>query len=109
LVILNAAESRCDALIVLSDVDHVIHIPLPTFTFQRSAGLQNMLVKLLGHARVIRCDDDREGGRATLRGVSWESLLSTLWNDVVRPVLDVLAFSVRDHMSLEFVHPSISE
>ncbi|KAF8547598.1 hypothetical protein OG21DRAFT_1376151, partial [Imleria badia] len=27
---------------------------------------------------------------------SWESLLSTLWNGVVKPVLDALAFSVRD-------------
>ncbi|KAF8552776.1 hypothetical protein OG21DRAFT_1415461, partial [Imleria badia] len=94
-VFLNAAESRCDALIVLADVDHVIHVPLPNFTFQRSAGLQNMLEKLLGHARVTR-SDDRKGDPATLRGVSWESLLSTLWNGVVKPVLDVLAFSVRD-------------
>jgi hypothetical protein len=101
-VILNAAESRCDALIVLADLDHVIHVPLPTFTFQRSTGLQNMLEKLLGHARVIR-SDDRKGDPATLRGVSWESLLSTLWNGVVKPVLDALAFSVRDVISLEFI------
>ncbi|KAG6370011.1 hypothetical protein JVT61DRAFT_9869 [Boletus reticuloceps] len=30
-VILNAAERRCDALIVLADVDHVIHVPLSGF------------------------------------------------------------------------------
>ncbi|KAF8546941.1 hypothetical protein OG21DRAFT_1425842, partial [Imleria badia] len=94
-VILNAAQSRCDALIVLADMDHVIHVPLPNFTFQRSAGLQNMVEKLLGHACVIR-SDDRKGDPATLRGVSWESLLYTLWNGVVKPVLDALAFSVRD-------------
>ncbi|KAF8552793.1 hypothetical protein OG21DRAFT_1415459, partial [Imleria badia] len=94
-VFLNAAEARCDALIVIAEVDHVIQVPLPNFTFERSAGLQNMLEELLGHARAIPCDD-REGGRATLRGVSWESLLSTLWNGVVKPVLDALAFSVRD-------------
>ncbi|KAF8547177.1 hypothetical protein OG21DRAFT_1366082, partial [Imleria badia] len=93
-VILNAAENRCDALIVLAGLDHAIHVPLPAFTFQRSAGLQNMLEKLLGHARVIR-SDDRKGDPATLRGVSWESLLSTLWNGVIKPVLDALAFSVR--------------
>ena len=63
-VILNAAEDRCNALIVLADVDHAIHVPLSTFTFQRSAGLQNMLEKLLGDARVTRCDD-REGKSAT--------------------------------------------
>ena len=94
MVILNAAESRCDALIVLADVDHVIHVPLPTSTSKESAVLQDMLEKLLGHARVIRCDD-REGKRATRDCVSWESLLSILWNVVVKPVLDALAFQVR--------------
>ena len=106
-VILNAAESRCDALIVLADVDHVIHVPLPAFTFQRSAGLQNILEKLLGHTRATRCDD-REGRSATRGCVSWEPFLSTLWNGVVKPVLDALAFSVRHVASLEFVsHLSI--
>ena len=101
-VLLNAAESRCDALIVLADVDRVIHVPLPTFTFQRSTGLQTMLGKLLGHARTIR-SDDRDGKSAALRGVSWESLLSTLWHGVVKPVLDALAFSVRRVIPLEFI------
>jgi tetratricopeptide (TPR) repeat protein len=102
-VILNAAESRCDALIVLADVDHVIHVPLPTFTFRRSAGLQKMLEKLLGHARVICCDD-RDGEPATRGCVSWEPLLSNLWIGVVKPVLDALAFSVRHSIvSLKFI------
>ncbi|KAF8119287.1 CHAT domain-containing protein [Boletus edulis] len=58
-VMLNAAETRCDALIVLADVDHVIH---------RSVGLQNSLGALLGDAR----------GNPTTRGrINWESLLST--------------------------------
>lgn len=62
-VFLNAAETRCDALIMLADVERVLHVPLPNFTFQRSAGLQNMLAKLLGHARVMPSDDsDRKGG-----------------------------------------------
>ncbi|KAF8553245.1 hypothetical protein OG21DRAFT_1464427 [Imleria badia] len=104
-VILNAAQSRCDALIVLAEMDHVIHVPLPTFTFQRSAGLQNMLETLLGHAR----SGDRKGDPAPLRGVSWESLLSTLWNGIVKPVLDALAFSVRhtpDELSRIFWCPT---
>jgi hypothetical protein len=105
MVILNAAESNCDALIILADVDHVIHVPFPTFTFQRSADLQNTLEKLLGNARAIRCDD-REGKRATRGCLSWESVLSTLWNGVVRPVLDALAFSVRHVVSPEFMPDS---
>ena len=33
-IVLNAAESRCDALVVPADLDHVIHDPLPNFPFQ---------------------------------------------------------------------------
>ena len=38
-VILNAAESRCDALIVLADVEGVVHIPLPNYGLKQSRGL----------------------------------------------------------------------
>ena len=104
-VILNAADSRCDALIILAEVDHVIHVPLPQFPFKRSAGLQTMLEKLLGHARVLR-SDDREGSSATRGSISWESLLSILWSCVVKPVLNALAFSVCGAVSFWTVcHP----
>jgi hypothetical protein len=102
-VILNAAENRCDVLIVRADVDHVIHVPLPNFGFQCCAGFLNMLRSLLGHARVPHRDDsEREGKIATQRRRSWEPILSTLWNDVVKPVLDALDFSVRI-MPLAFI------
>ncbi|KAF8548856.1 hypothetical protein OG21DRAFT_667971 [Imleria badia] len=104
LVLLNAAETRCDALIILADVDHVIHVPLLKFPFTRSAGLQKMLDKLLGNARGSR-SDDRKGDPST-RGVSWESLLSTLWNDVVKPILHALAFSIPGDLSRIFWCPT---
>ncbi|KAI9569441.1 CHAT domain-containing protein [Boletus coccyginus] len=95
-VILNAAETRCDALIVLADVDRVIHVPLPNFTLKQSTGLQIMLERLLGHAR----------GRATRGGISWEYLLSVLWNGVVKPVLDALAFTTSGDLSRIFWCPT---
>ena len=94
MVILNAAEDRCDALIVRADVDHVIHVPFPNFTLKRCVGLQNSLKSLLG-GRVIVRDDEREGKATTRPGISWEYVLSILWKDVVKPVLNVLNFSVR--------------
>ncbi|KAF8552263.1 hypothetical protein OG21DRAFT_1486344 [Imleria badia] len=103
-VILNAAESRCDALIVLADVDHVIHVPLPNLPYKRSTGFQNMLERLLGHDRGVLCDD-RKGDPST-RGVSWESLLSVLWHDVVKPVLNALAFSTPGDLSRIFWCPT---
>ncbi|KAF8138812.1 TPR-like protein [Boletus edulis] len=87
IIILNAAESRCDALIVLADVDHVIH-------------------SLLGHAREVIPCDDRKGSPTTRRGVSWESLLSNLWNGVVKLVLDALAFSIPGGLSRIFWCPT---
>ena len=85
-VILNAAESRCDVLIVVPNVDHVIHVPLP-FSLKQSAGLQNTLQGFLRQAR--------EGRLAPL-DVNWESFLCPLWRCVVKPVLDALGFSVCD-------------
>ncbi|KAF8132578.1 TPR-like protein [Boletus edulis] len=82
-IILNAAETRCDALIVLADVDHVIH---------RSVGLQNML---------------GTKGKAATRGVgSWETLLSILFKGVIKPVLDALAFSTVGDLSRIFWCPT---
>ena len=92
-VILNAAETRCDALIVLPNVDHVIHVPLSQFGLKQSARLQNTLQGFLRQAR--------EGRPAPLE-VNWESFLCPLWRSVVKPVLDALGFSVRDVTSFEF-------
>ena len=94
-VIINAATTRCDALIVLAEVDHVIHVPLPDVTIKRANGLQNMLKDLLGSARVVS-EDERVGKRATRGCISWEFVLSTLWTGVVKPVLDAIGFSVSD-------------
>ncbi|KAF8545708.1 hypothetical protein OG21DRAFT_1534317 [Imleria badia] len=86
-------------------MDHTIHVLLPNFTFQRSRDLQNMVEKLLGHARVIH-SDNRKGDPATLHSVTWESLLSTLWNGVVKPVLDALEFSTPRDLSHIFWCPT---
>ncbi|KAG6372437.1 hypothetical protein JVT61DRAFT_7534 [Boletus reticuloceps] len=97
-VILNAAHRRCDALIVLAHVDHVIHVPLPNFTFQCSTDLQGVLKDFLRHALLERVGKIERWDRR-----SWESFLSTLWKCVVKPVMDALAFSVRLVMSPPFI------
>ncbi|KAF8127388.1 hypothetical protein EV363DRAFT_1344622 [Boletus edulis] len=96
-VVLNAAERRCDALIVLANVDHVIHVPLPNFTFQRSIDLQGILKSFLRCTLVERTGQVERWDRGT-----WETFLSPLWKCVVEPVMDALAFSVRVVVSLVF-------
>ncbi|KAI9574286.1 TPR-like protein [Boletus coccyginus] len=116
-VILNAAETRCDALVVLADVDHAMHVTLHNFTFEQSTFLQNMLRKLLGPSRDVH-PDERKGklvtsphkvhtwNPETQGGDSWEFLLSNLWTGVVRPVLDALAFKTPGDPSRIFWCPT---
>ncbi|KAG9317751.1 hypothetical protein JVU11DRAFT_1969 [Chiua virens] len=104
-VILNTAKSRCDALIVLADVENAIHVPLPNFTFDRSKGLQDLLRSLLGPSRIVPCDE-RVGQSVVRRRISWESLLSILWNGIVKPVLDALGFSTPGDLSRIFWCPT---
>ena len=93
-VILNAAESRCDALIVLADVEGVVHVPLPNYSLKRSKGLRNTVKKLLGLARALY-RDERDGQPVPQEAVNeWQPILSPLWKCVVKPVLDALAVSV---------------
>ncbi|KAF8443848.1 CHAT domain-containing protein [Boletus edulis BED1] len=100
-VVLNAAERRCDALIVLANVDHVIHVPLPNFTFQRSIDLQGILKSFLRDALVERTGQVARWDRGT-----WESFLSPLWKCVVEPVMDALAFSTPGDLSRIFWCPT---
>ncbi|KAG6371185.1 hypothetical protein JVT61DRAFT_9807 [Boletus reticuloceps] len=108
IVILNAAERRCDALIVLADVDHVIHVPLPHFTLKRAADHQILLKTFLRQAHAIR-SDERYGEIITWDRGSWETFLAPLWNGIVKPVLDALAFSVRDLTLPRFTAHSLIE
>ncbi|KAF8444005.1 hypothetical protein L210DRAFT_3105868 [Boletus edulis BED1] len=100
-VVLNAAKCRCDALIVLADVDHVIHVPLPNFTFQRSTDLQGILKSFLRHALVERTGQVERWDRGT-----WESFLAPLWKSIVEPVMDALAFSTPGDLSRIFWCPT---
>ncbi|KAF8436591.1 CHAT domain-containing protein [Boletus edulis BED1] len=104
-VILNAAERRCDALILLADVDHVIHVPLPHFTFNQATNHQILLKTFLRQAHAIR-SDERYGKTEKWDRCSWESFLAPLWNGIVKPVLDILAFSSPGDISRIFWCPT---
>ncbi|CCL99877.1 uncharacterized protein FIBRA_01902 [Fibroporia radiculosa] len=96
-VILNASQYRCDALVLLAESDDVLHVPLPDITYEQVDNLQKSLNRLLAsHGRVISPMD------RAIREVVWRDrtpdesfkfILSELWKNVVRPMLDALAFS----------------
>jgi tetratricopeptide (TPR) repeat protein len=98
-VMLNVCSTRSDALILMPDLDDVIHIPLPGFTFEKAQGLRRSLSNLLlyegrcithgRHMKLVHTDDGLWN-----TDTEFESILSELWLHVVKPVLDILAFRV---------------
>ncbi|KAG9086827.1 hypothetical protein FS749_003343 [Ceratobasidium sp. UAMH 11750] len=84
-IIVNAHESRCDALVIRPSEDNIAHVPLSTLSFQKAMSARSHLGKLLGTA------ESREG-RMDVNGALGE-MLGMLWDDVVQPVLEYLGYT----------------
>jgi hypothetical protein len=94
-IVLNIAMQRCDALALVPGFDEVVHIPLLNITPERITELRDELKDLL------YSDGLRMRGQRAAKKVEDEDevrdcaeILSELWNGIVKPVLDSLAFSV---------------
>ncbi|KAG8760119.1 hypothetical protein FRC14_004007 [Serendipita sp. 396] len=91
-IIVNVSLVRCDALVLVDGVDEAIHIPLPDLTPERVNQLQikfNGLLKSSGvRQRAVRDEDVDIGGDEECK-----KILAELWDHLVKPVLDSLAFS----------------
>jgi hypothetical protein len=107
-VILNVNHSRCDALILIpSDSDDkkvsVVNIPLTHFSYETCQRLSKTLATLLKSSGVRARGDDRKTGRSYPEGsgeAAFSNILRVLWLDVVKPVIDALAYQVchRSHL-----------
>ncbi|CCO35658.1 hypothetical protein BN14_09776 [Rhizoctonia solani AG-1 IB] len=91
IVAINCHEDRSDALVILPGRDDIRHIPLPEFTGQKAKYTRFEMEKSLRNRR--------NKSRGTQRRpvipqeeVEFESVLTILWYDVVRPVLDFLGY-----------------
>ncbi|KAJ7461218.1 CHAT domain-containing protein [Mycena latifolia] len=82
-VILNASEVSCDALILLPGLPEVLHIPLPDLTLQDTQNLQTSLELI----------SQQEGDLTLNLESEFARILSDLWMRVGRPVLDGLGLS----------------
>ncbi|PVF92650.1 hypothetical protein CPB86DRAFT_165945 [Serendipita vermifera] len=92
-IVLNIAKTRCDALALLPGLEEVIHIPLPNITFDRIIELRDDLKEHL-YSSGIRMRDTRAATKLMDEGDgNCERVLAELWDNLVKPVLDTLAFS----------------
>jgi tetratricopeptide (TPR) repeat protein len=95
IVVLNIVEERCDALVLVPGLEEVVHIPLPKITSKRVTELQEELKGLLSSSG-LRMRGDRAAKKAedTSEDDDFKHILAELWNGLVKPILDSLAFSV---------------
>ncbi|KDQ52117.1 hypothetical protein JAAARDRAFT_198536 [Jaapia argillacea MUCL 33604] len=93
-VILNASTTRCDALVMLPDLDDILHIPLPTITESDVQGLHHQLNNLISESgRLVPLERGCRVKALPDPNSLLEEVLAQLWEHVVKPVLDGLAFA----------------
>ncbi|KDQ52075.1 hypothetical protein JAAARDRAFT_198503 [Jaapia argillacea MUCL 33604] len=95
-IILNMSNARCDALVLMPGLDDVLHIPLPNLTQAVAEALQNELNDLLSEPGRLPSQLERPVRRKPLAldyNSKFKMILARLWSDVVKPVLDALAFT----------------
>ncbi|KAG8857703.1 hypothetical protein FRB91_011018 [Serendipita sp. 411] len=91
-VTINVSTGRCDALALVYGADEPIHIPLSNLTSERVEQLQFELKGILKSSgvrlRAVRDEEVDVGGDEGCKRI-----LAELWDLLVKPVLDSLAFS----------------
>ncbi|CAE6455396.1 unnamed protein product [Rhizoctonia solani] len=93
IIVINCHEDRCDALVILPQQLVVNHIPLPNFNGRRAQSacselrisLDDTIQRERGTERRPQVDADQEPG--------FESVLASLWYDVVKPILAYLGYT----------------
>ncbi|CAE6455603.1 unnamed protein product [Rhizoctonia solani] len=89
-VVVNCDRDRCDALLILPGKDEIIHVPLQNFTGEMAWRCRSELEASLRRKGI------RERGFKVRQEAGdkddIESVLTNLWNNVVKPVIDVLGY-----------------
>jgi hypothetical protein len=100
-VILNPGDKQCDALILTTGNNGVMHIPLTDFTPEDAGSITQSFNHLVG-TRSQRLKGKREGELHPQD--QFAQILSKIWSGIVKPVLEGLAITV----SLFFSKCSVS-
>ncbi|KAF8748059.1 TPR-like protein [Rhizoctonia solani] len=97
IVVINCYEYCCDALIVTPGSSHIAHLALPNFSQEAArhalsnmqAALRRKNIRERGVKRVGEHPPNEDIGR----------VLAALWNNVVKPVLDYMGYTVNRRTS----------
>ncbi|KAJ3543663.1 hypothetical protein NMY22_g3061 [Coprinellus aureogranulatus] len=106
-VVINVNEKRCDAIGLMAGLDEPLHIPLPNFSLEKAKKYRENLKHRLSanHLRVrdagrpehgVDCSEERAAGPFGSRRKANQEMagvLRGLWVEVVKPILEALAFT----------------
>ncbi|CAE6501928.1 unnamed protein product [Rhizoctonia solani] len=94
IVVINCHKDCCDALVVMPGRDTIDHIPLPKFTGETAQHTRSEMEKSVRNSRLRERGDNR---RPVLEEIfNLETVLAVLWDDVVKPILDFLGYTIND-------------
>ncbi|GAB1523540.1 hypothetical protein RhiTH_006690 [Rhizoctonia solani] len=90
-VVINCEENNCDALLIIPGRANVTHIPLSNFTGTKA---QRIRLEMENSSRSRR-SSERGAERRPIQEeeLGFENILSDLWYDIVKPVLDFLGYT----------------
>ncbi|KAF8717214.1 TPR-like protein, partial [Rhizoctonia solani] len=91
IAVINCFEVHCDALLVIPGCEDIIHIPLPDFTGVKAHKFRSEMEKSIRSRR----SNERGVERRPVKEeeVDFQSALSDLWYNIVKPVLDFLGYT----------------
>jgi tetratricopeptide (TPR) repeat protein len=101
-VVVNVHHTRCDAIALIAGLDGPLHIQLPRLSWDKANRyLQDFIIYLQEHqlhtreAKLGLLEDQQERriGPQIKKGLVYD-VLQGLWKDVVKPILEALAFHV---------------
>lgn len=95
-VVINTSEHGCDALIIMTQSDHVKHVALPNLSISAAKHLQEELHDYLLDAGInIRKERAAKLVKHTLpEMLEFPEILSELWSSVVFPVIEAMSLQV---------------
>ncbi|KDN46596.1 hypothetical protein RSAG8_04249, partial [Rhizoctonia solani AG-8 WAC10335] len=91
IIVINCYKEDCDALIILPGKDDIAHVHLPNFSEKKASRAHSELERSIQQYD----SDEPEAESPQEPGIKYDigSVLATLWNDIVKPILEFLGYT----------------
>lgn len=94
-IITNVSIDRCDAIALLSGQVEPVHIPLTNFSLEKANKYRdNLSIRFQAMGNQMHQEKNDMEDRRGLDNLAVNDILLALWNEVVKPILDTLAYPV---------------